>query len=119
MSTNFGSFSGASSNTSSNSSANSGRATPPPSCGTRGNSSHIASNPTREFLFETATMAEKEIWRNFMIIEHACGVELVDECVASFAKKPPPPRPHGFPRSRPQLEHRFLRLSRFLRPDGA
>ena len=49
--------------------------------------SHIASNPTREFLFETATMAEKEIWPQLAVIEHACGVELVlDECVASLRK---------------------------------
>lgn len=49
--------------------------------------SHIASNPTREFLFETATMAEKEIWPQLSTIEHACGIELVlDECVASLRK---------------------------------
>ena len=49
--------------------------------------SHIASNPTREFLFETATMGEKEIWPHLAAIEHACGIELVlDECVASLRK---------------------------------
>lgn len=49
--------------------------------------SRIASNPTREFLFETATMAEKEIWPQLAAIEHAMGIELVlDECVASLRK---------------------------------
>ena len=49
--------------------------------------SHIASNPTREFLFETAMMAEKEIWPQLAQIEHTMGIELVlDECVASLRK---------------------------------
>ena len=48
----------------------------------------IASNPTKEYLFETATMGEKEMWPKLSAIEHACGIELVlDECVAALRQK--------------------------------
>ena len=50
--------------------------------------SRIASNPTKDYLFETATMGEKEIWPKLAAIEHACGIELVlDECVATLRHK--------------------------------
>ena len=50
--------------------------------------SRIASNPTKEYLFETATMGEKEMWPKLSAIEHACGIELVlDECVAALRHK--------------------------------
>ena len=42
----------------------------------------IAANPTREFLYETATMGEREMWPKLATVESNCGIEMqLDECV--------------------------------------
>jgi len=42
----------------------------------------IQSNPTREHLFDTATLGERETWPKLGAIENACGIEhTLDECV--------------------------------------
>ena len=42
----------------------------------------IQSNPTREYLFETATLGERETWPKLGAIENACSIEnTLDECV--------------------------------------
>ena len=42
----------------------------------------IASNPTREFLYETAAMGERELWPKLATIESNCGIEMeLDACV--------------------------------------
>eukprot|EP00227_Mantoniella_beaufortii_P009028 CAMPEP_0197581708 /NCGR_PEP_ID=MMETSP1326-20131121/5135_1 /TAXON_ID=1155430 /ORGANISM="Genus nov. species nov., Strain RCC2288" /LENGTH=758 /DNA_ID=CAMNT_0043145655 /DNA_START=507 /DNA_END=2779 /DNA_ORIENTATION=- len=48
----------------------------------------IAINPTREFLYETATMGEREMWPKLATIESNCGIEMqLDECVRSLREK--------------------------------
>ena len=49
---------------------------------------NIATNPTREFLFETATMGEREMWPKLATIESNCGIEMqLDECVRALREK--------------------------------
>ena len=36
----------------------------------------IAANPTREFLYETATMGEREMWPKLATVESNCGIEM-------------------------------------------
>ena len=48
----------------------------------------IATNPTREFLYETATMGEREMWPKLATIESNCGIEMqLDECVRTLREK--------------------------------
>ena len=48
----------------------------------------IAANPTREFLYETATMGEREMWPKLATIESNCGIEMqLDECVRVLREK--------------------------------
>jgi TAG lipase/steryl ester hydrolase/phospholipase A2/LPA acyltransferase len=48
----------------------------------------IATNPTREFLYSTATMGEREMWPKLATIESNCGIEMqLDECVRSLREK--------------------------------
>ena len=45
----------------------------------------IASNPTREFLYETAAMGEREMWPKLATIESNCGIEMeLDNCVKTL-----------------------------------
>lgn len=49
---------------------------------------NIATNPTREFLYETATMGEREMWPKLATIESNCGIEMqLDECVRALREK--------------------------------
>ena len=48
----------------------------------------IQSNPTREHLFDTATLGERETWPKLGAIENACGIEhTLDECVRELREK--------------------------------
>ena len=48
----------------------------------------IATNPTREFLYETATMGERELWPKLATIESNCGIEMeLDACVRTLREK--------------------------------
>jgi hypothetical protein len=48
----------------------------------------IASNPTREFLYETATMGEREMWAKLATIESNCGIEMeLDACVKTLRER--------------------------------
>ena len=48
----------------------------------------IASNPTREFLYETAAMGEREMWPKLATIESNCGIEMeLDACVKTLRER--------------------------------
>ena len=48
----------------------------------------IASNPTREFLYETAAMGERELWPKLATIESNCGIEMeLDACVKTLRER--------------------------------
>ena len=48
----------------------------------------IASNPTREFLYETAAMGEREMWPKLATIESNCGIEMeLDNCVKTLRER--------------------------------
>ena len=48
----------------------------------------IATNPSRDFLYETASMGEREMWPKLATIESNCGIEMqLDECVRSLREK--------------------------------
>ena len=50
---------------------------------------NIAHEPgQRGFLFETATMGEREMWPKLATIESNCGIEMqLDECVRALREK--------------------------------
>lgn len=48
----------------------------------------IASNPTRDFLYETATMGEREMWPKLATIVSNCAIEMeLDDCVKALRER--------------------------------
>ena len=48
----------------------------------------IVSNLTREFLYETAAMGERELWPKLATIESNCGIEMeLDACVKTLRER--------------------------------